>query len=229
MQVGYGILSWDGSERRSNRYGAVVLDGQDYHCSSTVEVRLDPEAVAALESKRVRLWAVVVEARESGHIGDMFLKIKPSKPEVGEVIELGVGVFRAEPAPWGGLTQVVLVPGDGRKELWIDPRALYRGHDQTVELHAELTEAPFSEVPVLDQAEADGCLSTGETDGSLQTKGVPEGTPFKIFPEFRRIGDGLFEADGTPQYGKRFNVLVDDPDGFVTLPAPKGSGKAGSN
>jgi hypothetical protein len=48
-----------------------------------------------------------------------------------------------------GVPAVVLRPGDPRDELWIDPRKLYRLHDQTVELLIEETEDAFSSVAVL--------------------------------------------------------------------------------
>lgn len=205
--VGHGVFSWDAAERRSNRYGSIHLDDVPYNgvkvCSSYLRVLLLPVG------KRVRITAKVVEARDSGHIGDLFLKISPSRPEVGEEVDLGVGVLETAKG-YDGTLSLVLQPNDGRKELWIDPRKLYRLHDQTVDLYVEETSDPFSEAPVISCDEPDGAICTGIGDNSLQMKRVPEDRltegQLKVCPEFKRLGDGLFSLDFSHQKGKRFGV-----------------------
>ncbi len=133
-RVGHGVLTWDGEERRSDRYGAICLMAETFEGQPIVTGRsLDVARLEGLEGQRVKVWAKVVESRKSGHVGDDFLKVYPSQPEVGEVIELGVGILALPMVPWNGQPAVALLPGDGRKKFWMDPRALYRGHDQTVD------------------------------------------------------------------------------------------------
>jgi hypothetical protein len=42
---------------------------------------------------------------------------------------------------------LIMAPGDGRKERWIDPRKLCRLHNQTVELSVEETTDAFDVAP----------------------------------------------------------------------------------
>jgi hypothetical protein len=79
----------------------------------------------------------VVETRQSGHLGDWFHGIGPTTPEQGEIILLGEGAFFSEKSEDLGCLQVGLRPADKRQEFWLDPKALYRAHDQTVELYFE--------------------------------------------------------------------------------------------
>lgn len=204
MKIGFGVLTWDRDERVSNRYGSVALVTAPYDSEDVCTRDLALSEMAGLVGERVRLWAVVTETRKSGHIGDLFLGVEPSTPEVGEAIELGVGLFALERSSWDISTpNIVLVPGDDRAELWMDPRKLYRAHDQTVELHAEVTDADFTPKAEL-ECEDPGCVSTGEADGSLQNKKIAD--PRRVCPVPERIGDGLFVIDGTPERGKRFIV-----------------------
>lgn len=205
--VGHGVFGWNSAERRSNRYGAIHLSDSPYSevkaCKSYLHSELLPVG------KRVRITATVVEARDSGHVGDLFLCIQPSRPEVGEEVDLGVGVLATEEG-WDGTPSLVLQPNDGRTDLWIDPRKLYRLHDQTVDLYIEETEDAFSEAPELSCGEPDGVISTGDGDNSLQVKRISEDRlqsgKMKVFPKPERLGDGLFSLDFSPQKGKRFDV-----------------------
>lgn len=214
-RIGLGVLGWDRDERVSNRYGSVYL-GRDAYPDRGVcpYFEVDREALARLEGQRVRLWAYVLEVRQSGHIGDLFLGVSPSTPEVASEHVLGVGVLRVGKG-YDGSSRVVLEPLDGRPELWMDPRVLYRLHDQTVELFAEVTDEPGSVVEPFEEAEPDGMLSTGEVEpggvaasGSevmaqtFQTKGVP--LPERACPEPERLGEGLFALDFSPKRGKRW-------------------------
>jgi hypothetical protein len=214
-KLGHGILGWDGSERRGDRYGAIHLGSNDYEESSACEPFTDRELLEELQGKRVRLTAVVTATRQSGHIGDLFHGFVPSTPDVGEVVDLGVGVLDAEAVGWSDSPTVVLKPGDGRPTFWYDPRKLYRLHDQTVDLFVEETDDPFTEVAGSEPAEEDGVVSTGDEDGSLQTKNVDIEDIDKVCPEFERVGepeDHMFVMDFTPRKGKRFQHTTKPKD-----------------
>ena len=118
--LGKGVLTWYPGERKSDRYGAVWLMKND---GNKVELR----SVEGFGE----LWALVKETRESHHIGDLFRGFVPTTPEVGEKIKLGKGMIFLEDFAVG------LTPEDGRGADWLDPKALYRVHDQTVELYFE--------------------------------------------------------------------------------------------
>jgi hypothetical protein len=134
ISLGKGVLTWNREERVSDRYGTVYLM-EEGHTSLTT--KSSPSLVGAetptLSGKKGKLVAVVLEARESTHIGDMFRGIRPRTPGVGQSIELGEGLLFTEPAYDGGLI-VGLQPIDERNSDWLDPRALYDAHEQTVEL-----------------------------------------------------------------------------------------------
>jgi hypothetical protein len=211
VKLGRGVLTWCGAERRSGRYGAIVLVDEPFEGGKVCQSSTDREALWKLRNERVRMKAVVVETRKSGHIGDQFLDIEPTTPDVGEEIDLGVGKLSVGKVDWDPAPTIILRPGDGRKVNWYDPRKLYRLHDQTVDLFAEVTEDDFTEAPDIHAAE-DGVMSTGEEDGSFQTRGMAEEGSFRIHPGFERIGepgDGLFAADWTPRKGKRYIVNED--------------------
>jgi hypothetical protein len=126
--VGEGRLSWFGEERRSDRYGSVILmlDGD-----SMTEFSGYVEFDQALAGQRGSLVVEVLETRESTHIGDLFRGFFPSTPQVGEVIRLGSGAVFVEP---GEISTIGLLPDDHRTSDWLDPQALYRAHEQTVRL-----------------------------------------------------------------------------------------------
>lgn len=130
MLLGTGRLTWDRSERVSDRYGVVYLlaTGDSLHAGPTA-----PLATLGAQGKSGTLIAHVLEARESTHIGDLFNMVFPVTPEVGERIVLGLGrlyaTYNAD-----GKNAVRLEPEDGRPDQWMDIHALYRAHEQTVEL-----------------------------------------------------------------------------------------------
>jgi hypothetical protein len=68
-------------------------------------------------------------------IGDLFHEVCPSKPEPGERVVLGEGTLFFSDEGVG------LMPDDGRKTLWLDIRALYRLHNQTVTLFFDASRA----------------------------------------------------------------------------------------
>ena len=127
-----GIFSWPPRERRSDRYGTISITATNYDGSAETFVNVDEARLRSLVGKRTRLVATVVEARESGHVGDLFRGIYPSKPNVGEVIDLGTGTFFIERD--GETPCLGLIPDDHRDHDWFDPHKLYRLHDQTVSL-----------------------------------------------------------------------------------------------
>lgn len=54
---------------------------------------------------------------------------------MGEIVDLGVGEIFVTSQDWGaGKVGIGIKPADGRETDWLDPRKLYRLHDQTVEV-----------------------------------------------------------------------------------------------
>lgn len=127
MVIGTGRLSWDRSERVSDRYGTVQLFDGD------AEVTPDLAFVRATVPARGHLIAKVLYTRKSEHVGDLFRGIFPSTPDVGEIIDLGEGTLFSEG------NSVGLFPDDRRESDWLDPKKLYRAHDQDVMLIFEPT------------------------------------------------------------------------------------------
>ena len=133
--IGEGIFGWGAGERRGDRYGAVALwesiePDPTWGAKCGDGVKLD---CGDAEGKKGKLRAVVLETRQSHHIGDMFHGLYPSTPEVGEVIELGVGTLFLQKAEWGD-DIVGVQPEEDRSTFWMNPNHLYRAHDQTVRL-----------------------------------------------------------------------------------------------
>ena len=86
--VGFGIFMWSGTERQTDRYGGIYLSDSNFDNTATAEARLAP--LDHLIGKRVKVWCRVVETRKSGHQGDLFLGIKPTRPRKDAVIDVGV-------------------------------------------------------------------------------------------------------------------------------------------
>lgn len=135
IKLGRGVLTWDASERRSDRYGAVWLipEGENSLTEGRPPSLVDAVHNLEWDGSEGELIAVVTATRESTHIGDLAHGIFPQTPEVGEIIVLGEGALFFETAPFGGFT-VGLRPRDQRSCLWLDIRKLYRAHEQSVEL-----------------------------------------------------------------------------------------------
>jgi hypothetical protein len=121
-ELGTRMLDWEREERISDRYGVVEL----FH-ESGVPVELTP----VTEQLHGKLIAIVREMRQPSHIGDLFHGVRPSVPEIGERIVLGIGAIFFED---GGVS---LMPDDHRPRLRLDIHALYRVHRQTVTLYFE--------------------------------------------------------------------------------------------
>lgn len=196
-KIGYGIFMWMSPERRSGRYGYVFMADSDFNRTTTVEATQDTVKYSFFLGKKVRLIAKVLETRKSGHDGDLFLEIKPSTPMVGEEIELGVGIFSQTYSL--NETQLGLEPNDGREINWIDPRILYRLHDQTVELYIEETDDDFSPAANLKVREGEA-ISFG--DGSFQIRGAAIQEGDKIKPKSIRLGPGLFSLSSDFEAGE---------------------------
>lgn len=119
--LGEGRLNWRPSERVSDRYGSVGLWERGKEVGEFLPI-------APVVEGRGRLVAEVLEARQSSHMGDFFRGFFPETPEVGERIVLGEGLVFFEEGHVG------LYPEDERESDWLDPKMLYRTHDQDVRL-----------------------------------------------------------------------------------------------
>lgn len=119
--LGKGRVNWDTAERRSDRYGSIRL----YDNGPNIAVDPGP----CLEQFG-QLRAIVLETRLSRHIGDFTRGLFPSTPEVAEVVVLGEGYLFT----FDDNRAVGVAPRDDRDEYWMYPHALYRVHDQTVQL-----------------------------------------------------------------------------------------------
>ena len=207
-KLGHGVFNWDGSERRSDRYGAFNLCAEPYDAKVVTEITYDKALAKELEDKRVRILVKVVETRESGHLGDMFLGIRPSTPEVGEEVDLGVGLFHTEPCEWDKkVTSTFLVPGEPptRETFWFDPNKLYRLHDQTVDVFIEETDAEFTPAWSPKAKAEDGMVVNG--DGSFQAKGVEVVSGrTRLKPKVERLGDGLVKMTVDFKPGDRVEI-----------------------
>ncbi len=129
--IGVGILTWDSEERRSDRYGYVWL----HQSGGSAAVPLD--VPADLLDTPCALYVMVIETRQSAHIGDFFRGVFPRTPEVGQLIKLGMGLLSLTVSAKGD-KRVGLIPVESRDSSdWLNIRALYDAHDQTVELIVE--------------------------------------------------------------------------------------------
>lgn len=207
-KLGHGVFGWCTTERRSNRYGSIHLASNPYGGEPLADLKINRRALKQLSGKRVRLFCRVVETRRSGHIGDVFLGIVPTTPRVDDEVTLGVGRL-ATSAGYDGLPDIALEPEDGRMEFWIDPRLLYRLHDQTVDVFAALTDEPCHPAP--DLAHSTEAEVFGNEDGSFQVKNVDG--PFVVPPTviaMKRVGDSVFfdvETGVGPGVRKKVDVI----------------------
>lgn len=141
IQLGVGYLQWPPEERRSDRYGCVRLfiDNPARGYVRDAELRiLDFPSVP--ESIYGKLIAKVLATQKSSHIGDLIRRIFPKTPRVGEVLELGEGMLFVTRDEHGAL--VGLKPLEDRGNDWLNPKVLYRLHDQKVNLRFEEVKSP---------------------------------------------------------------------------------------
>ena len=89
-----GVLTWCGSERRSDRYGSVMIlnadDPHDHDQGGGATAKVVPFQLPGLGIVGT-LRAEVMEVRKSEHIGDLFRGITPGGAVVGETLVLGHG------------------------------------------------------------------------------------------------------------------------------------------
>ena len=128
--MGKGILNWPTKERVGDRYGLVGL----WSVAALSFKDLLSFDIEPLEGIKGKLVVKVIEARESQHIGDLYHGFYPTTPDVGEEIILGEGSVFYEDGFVG------LAPDDGRRTFWLEPKKLYRAHQQLVELYFEKLE-----------------------------------------------------------------------------------------
>lgn len=206
-QLAHGVFGWDRQERTSLRYGRINIADRGFVTGCVAEPSVDAAVLRELSGIRVRLVARVVETRTSTHVGDRGLNIYPSTPDVGEEVVLGVGVLDSERNA-DGETAFLLRPGDGRRHFWVDPRLLYRLHNQTVDLFVEPTDEPFSLAPDLELPEP-GAVSLG--NGEFQTVGMDfqPGDRLELPSRVERIGEGMFAVTpaASPPEGQRVKVV----------------------
>jgi hypothetical protein len=183
---GFGIFTWGSHERVSDRYGSFVLDRTNFGGDATVTPKLDD--LSPLLGRRTKVTIRVVDTRKSGHIGDAFLGISPTTPDLGAMFEF-IGNLHIGPADWGGHNQIVIAPLDGRRTFWMNPEALYQLHDQTVEVTFEETTDPCPAPFVFGKSEK-GIIDNG--DGSFQTKNVDPTKEVRLVPDIEYLGDGTF-------------------------------------
>ena len=129
--IGSGVLNWPSDERVGDRYGCVLLFTTP---DSENQANFTPAVFGeAMAGRKGSLLAIPIETRKSYHIGDFCNGFAPTVPEVGEEITLGSGTIFCETR--NGYDYVGLSPDDGRETFWLDPKALYRVHHQTVDLY----------------------------------------------------------------------------------------------
>lgn len=183
-KLAFGVFGWCSTERRSNRYGAFTITDAPFSDVKVADSQVDVSTIESLVGKRVKLTLVAEEIRPSEHLGDMHYKLKPSTPEKGEVIDLGVGILGLGKTSYGEYA-IALSPGDGRTQLWIDPRKFYVAHDQTVTVFAEETTEDFSPRPPFKPVGGEEVTAVGDND--LQVKGIEEGATIRLHPKITRI------------------------------------------
>lgn len=146
--LGTGTLTWDSVERQTDRYGAVYLipDGNNSLTEASSPSLLDAVECEIVDGCFGTLTAVVQRTRKSAHIGDLFHSVFPRTPEVGQKIRLGEGMLKIGKNHDGSL-QIELHPADGRSEFWMDIRALYDVHEQTVDLQFKTASTTKGEQP----------------------------------------------------------------------------------
>jgi len=141
------------------------------------------------------LLAVPTETRQSDHVGDDSRKVYPSTPEVGEEIPLGQGTLFREDCSWGS-DAIGVQPTDGRTQDWMDIKALYRVHEQTVDLFF----IPGGEMEPYEvgASNEEGSVTTGSdgTGAYFQVKSKSRSEEGRIVPQVKPLGGGMFVIGG---------------------------------
>lgn len=188
-KIGSGILTWCSTERSNDRYGTIVLDHTNYERTVFNDIVFNTDIVEKYIGKHVRLIAIVTESRKSSHCGDLTYNIKPTMPEEGVEITIGIGEFFQEDTQWSKYPAVGLKPDTERTIWWLNPYILYNLHDQSIELFIEETTEPSSVFSIPKEKENMYILS----DNGIQIK--TKKTDIKkieLEPQIIPIGNGTF-------------------------------------
>ena len=160
MILGRGILDWHRSERITDRYGAIHLSHRLKDDPDTATPADFVDFSDQFDGLHGSLFAVVLETRDSIHVGDMLRRLFPSTPQVGERFCLGtgtlwIGELRDNRDSYGDSPPktIGLLPDDRRAHDWLNPQVLYKLHQQTVELHFEKTPSSFWSGQLSDKGE----------------------------------------------------------------------------
>jgi len=134
--MGKGVLSWHANERRTDRYGSIMLMAEGINSCSNKDKAAELKYMPP-EGCYGQLSVLVTQNRKSTHIGDFFRGVFPTQPEIGEEIILGKGLIFYNTDPDLPYTFIGLYPLDERETDWLDIHSLYRSHEQSVELYFE--------------------------------------------------------------------------------------------
>lgn len=216
-KVATGIFTWDAFARQSKQYGHFTVEQKGYSADAVADYCFFDEGLLyEHEGRRVKFTAVVLEARPSGHCGDMFLfrpgeaeHLKPIEPAVGEVVEIGVGKLSLRRGSGLDNLMMGLAPADGREHFWLDPEILYRLHDQTVNIFIEDTTAPDSPVTKL-MWEQDQNKLKAVGDGFFQLNTpVCEDDKVRIKPKMRRVSRDTFIMEFPHAKGEDGEIFIE--------------------
>jgi len=138
IEIGRGVLSWDGGQRRSDEYGFVAMtpSGAEEPTEEVME-GLPIVHTELLEKHAGELGALVAEVltvQGPAHIGDLAHGVIPTIPTEGERILLGIGTLTSKVVWEGGLPHIGVQPVNGRPRLKLDMVGLYRCHNNVVRL-----------------------------------------------------------------------------------------------
>lgn len=106
--------NWHRGERISDRYGTINV----------------PYGTT-LPAGKGRLWAKVIEPKQSSHFGDIARGLYPRLPRKNQIELLGEG--KAFSQGGEGCICFGVKPNTIRQSDWLDSRALYNIHESTVE------------------------------------------------------------------------------------------------
>jgi len=139
-------------------------------------------------------------------VGDLTYGIKPSRPNVGEEVDLGVGTLLLYPAADATVSiQFGLQPDDERERFWFNPEKLYRLHEQTVDVFIWPTTAACTPAwaPPVRTTGAPSVTDAG--DGNFQAKHATDTEAVRAVrnASVQRIGDGLFKVGYDPKPGRK--------------------------
>lgn len=140
--LGHGMLTFHPEERQTDRYGCVFL--MDRTLLSFVKLEIPNHDGSGVVLGKLR--AVILALHPHNHPGDVFHKIVPEVPEVGECIELGVGRFFTGGVEVSHPFLAGVFPNPMRPTFWLNPWNLYKCFQQEVRLEfvvGDLTMPPW--------------------------------------------------------------------------------------